>query len=336
MSTLSQYIPSSNRYKEMIYRRCGKSGLKLPVISLGLWHNFGGVNDFDNSRSLARYAFDNGITYFDLANNYGPPYGSAEQTMGKLLKDDFAPYRDELIISTKAGYDMWDGPYGDFGSRKYLLSSLDQSLKRLNLDYVDIFYHHRMDPETPLEESMGALAHAVHSGKALYVGISNYDAKATVQAEQILRSMGIHCLVSQPPYSMLNRKIEINGSLSATYQAGIGCVCYSPLAQGILSGKYNNAAPKESRASSKSPFLSNSDLTPSLLQKVQELGQIAQSRGQSMSQLALAWVLREPCITSAIIGARTIEQLKENIATIDNLLLTSEELTKIDNILSNN
>lgn len=326
------YSPSESRYDNMRYNRCGRSGLKLPAISLGLWHNFGGVDVFENARAMVRRAFDLGITHFDLANNYGPPYGSAEETFGKILQKDFANYRDELIISSKAGWDMWPGPYGDFGSRKYLIASLDQSLKRMGLDYVDIFYHHRPDPETPLEETLGALDHLVRSGKALYVGISQYDAKLTQQAAAILRRLGTPCLIHQPVYNMFNRWVE-EGLLQVLQEEGIGCIAFSPLAQGLLTDRYLQGIPADSRALKPKAYLRRDDVTAEKVEKVRKLQTIAQQRGQSMAQMAIAWVLRHPGMTSALIGASRVSQIEEIVAAQTNLSFSSEELTAIDDVL---
>lgn len=326
------YSPSESRYDNMRYNRCGHSGLKLPAISLGLWHNFGGADVFENGRAMVRRAFDLGITHFDLANNYGPPYGSAEETFGKILQKDFANYRDELIISSKAGWDMWPGPYGNFGSRKYLIASLDQSLKRMGLDYVDIFYHHRPDPETPLEETLGALDHLVRSGKALYVGISQYDAKLTQQAATILRRLGTPCLIHQPVYNMFNRWVE-DSLLKVMQEEGIGCIAFSPLAQGLLTDRYLQGIPADSRALKPKAYLRRDDVTAEKVEKVRKLQTIAQQRGQSMAQMAIAWVLRHPGMTSALIGASRVSQIEEIVATQTNLSFSSEELTAIDDIL---
>ncbi|RIK72576.1 L-glyceraldehyde 3-phosphate reductase [candidate division KSB1 bacterium] len=326
------YSPSESRYNNMRYNRCGRSGLKLPAISLGLWHNFGGVDVFENGRAMVRRAFDLGITHFDLANNYGPPYGSAEETFGKILQKDFANYRDELIISSKAGWDMWPGPYGNFGSRKYLIASLDQSLKRMGLDYVDIFYHHRPDPETPLEETLGALDHLVRSGKTLYVGISQYDAKLTQQAAAILRRLGTPCLIHQPVYNMFNRWVE-DGLLQTLQEEGIGCIAFSPLAQGLLTERYLQGIPADSRALKPKAYLRQDDVTAEKVEKVRKLQTIAQQRGQSMAQMAIAWVLRHPGMTSALIGASRVSQIEEIVATQTNLSFSSEELTAIDDVL---
>lgn len=327
-----RYITNPDRYKDMTYNRCGKSGIKLPAISLGLWHNFGGVDNFENSKKILFRAFDAGITHFDLANNYGPPPGSAEETLGRILKNDLYPYRDELIISTKAGYTMWDGPYGDFGSRKYLIASLDQSLKRLGLEYVDIFYHHRPDAETPLEESMQALDYIVRSGKALYAGISNYGAEDTRKATGILEALGTPCLIHQAKYNMLNRWIE--EKLLATLQAeGVGCIVFSPLAQGLLTDRYLKGIPADSRAGKPHGFLKAEQITPDLLGKISKLEQIAVSRKQTLAQMALAWTLRLPGVTSTLIGASTVEQLENNIAALQNLQFSNEEIAAIDGIL---
>jgi L-glyceraldehyde 3-phosphate reductase len=321
----------SNRYETMQYRRSGRSGLKLPVVSLGLWHNFGGVDSLENARAMSRTAFDLGITHFDLANNYGPPAGSAEENFGRILDHDLRPYRDELVISSKAGYGMWPGPYGDHGSRKYLLSSLDQSLKRMNLDYVDIFYHHRPDNETPLEETMTALDAAVRSGKALYAGISNYPAEKAAQAAQILRELGTPCLIHQPSYSIFNRWIEKD--LLATLEAeGVGCIVFSPLAQGLLSDKYLGGVPSDSRAGKPTGFLRPQHVTDEKLDKVRALNEIAQQRGQSLAQMALSWCLRHSSMTSVLIGASKPEQIADSVGCINNLEFSAEELAKIEEI----
>ncbi|RXJ02577.1 L-glyceraldehyde 3-phosphate reductase [Anaerobacillus alkaliphilus] len=326
------YKPNEQRYESMIYNRCGKSGLKLPALSLGLWHNFGGEDVFENGRSLIRRAFDLGITHFDLANNYGPPPGSAEENFGKILRQDFAGFRDEMIISTKAGYGMWQGPYGEWGSRKYLVSSLDQSLNRMGLDYVDIFYHHRPDPDTPLEETMMALDHVVKQGKALYVGISNYGVEETKQAIDILRKLGTPLLIHQPAYSMFNRWIE-EGLTSLLQEEGTGCIAFVPLAQGLLTNRYLNGVPTDSRASKASVFLNREDITEEVIQKVQKLNVLAQQRDQSLAQMAIAWVLREQKVTSCLIGASKVSQLEENVTALNNLDFSSEELNIIDQIL---
>jgi L-glyceraldehyde 3-phosphate reductase len=322
------YVAAPDRYGPMPYRRCGRSGLLLPAISLGLWQNFGGERPLEASRGILRRAFDLGITHIDLANNYGPPYGSAEETFGCVLRDDLRPYRDELVISTKAGYDMWPGPYGEWGSRKYLLASLDQSLQRLGLEYVDIFYSHRFDPDTPLEETMGALDTAVRSGKALYAGISSYDAEQTAEAARILRELGTPLLIHQPSYSMLNRWIEPE-LLDTLEREGAGCIVFSPLAQGMLSDKYLDGIPEGSRAS-RDGSLSPKLISQEALAKIRALNEIAQGRGQSLAQLALAWTLRDPRITSTLIGVSSIEQLEANVAALDNLDLGGDELAEID------
>ena len=330
----TDYSPKSGRYEEMIYRRCGRSGLNLPVISLGLWHNFGELTPHAIKREMCFAAFDNGITHFDLANNYGPPPGSAEEAFGQILRQDFSGYRDELIISTKAGYDMWQGPYGEWGSRKYMLSSLDQSLKRLGIDYVDIFYSHRFDPLTPLEETMGALSQAVKSGKALYVGISSYNSKRTIEAYKILKDMGVPLLIHQPSYSLLNRWIESDDLLKSLDEIGTGCIAFSPLAQGMLSDKYLNGIPKESRATQKDTELSLDFLNNDTLENINQLNKIAKQRGQNLAQMALSWVLRkhenDTCVTTALIGARNSAQILDCISCINNLEFSSGELEKID------
>lgn len=327
------YVADETRYNTMQYRRCGESGLKLSAVSLGYWHNFGTYDQYENARAVTRRAFDLGITVFDLANNYGPPAGSAETTFGRLMKEDMHPYRDEMVITTKAGYNMWPGPYGDFGSRKYLLSSLDQSLKRMGLDYVDIFYHHRMDPETPLEETMSALAHALKSGKALYVGISNYSPEKALEASRLLKEMGVHCLICQSRYSLLDRKVEQAGLFEALQKAGMGMTAFSPLAQGLLTGKYNNGIPEDSRAAGHSFFLKQDNITPEVVSKVVALGKIAARRGQTTSQFALSWVLRQPVMTSVLIGASRVSQLEENAGALNNLNFTDEEIREIDDLL---
>jgi L-glyceraldehyde 3-phosphate reductase len=316
----------------MRYNRCGKSGLKLPTISLGLWHNFGGVDVLENSRAMLRRAFDLGITHFDLANNYGPPYGSAEETFGQIFKKDFKPYRDELVISSKAGWDMWPGPYGDFGSRKYLIASLNQSLKRMGLEYVDIFYHHRPDPETPLEETLGALDYIVHSGKALYVGLSMYPAELTHQAAKILCNLGTPCLIHQPNYSLFDRWIE-DGLLEVLTKQGIGCIVFSPLEQGILTNRYLKGIPSDSRAGRTGTELSREDVSEDKIEKVRKLNQVAQERGQSMAQMALAWVLRKPAVTSALIGASRVSQIEDGVAALNKLEFSKQELAEIEKIL---
>lgn len=326
------YIPDKNRYVKMKYSRVGRSGLKFPAVSLGLWHNFGHVDTFANSRKLIQTAFDSGITHFDLANNYGPPPGSAEETFGRILKKDLNGYRDELIISTKAGYGMWPGPYGDGGSRKYLISSLDQSLKRLGLDYVDIFYHHRPDQETPVEESMMALDTIVRQGKALYVGISNYGPEETEKAYKILDDLGTPFIVHQPTYSIFNRKIE-DKLLEVIKAKSLGTIVFSPLAQGLLTDKYLDEIPADSRAAGSSQFLNNSDITEEKLNKIRKLNRIAESRGQTLAQMALAWVLRREEITSVLVGASKPAQIKENVQIVNNLEFSKDELTEIDKIL---
>jgi len=317
----------------MQYRRSGRSGLLLPAISLGLWHNFGGVDSFENGQAMLRRAFDLGVTHFDLANNYGPPPGSAEENFGRILHQDFAAHRDELIISTKAGWDMWPGPYGDWGSRKYLLASLDQSLKRMKLDYVDIFYSHRPDPQTPIEETMSALDQAVRSGKALYAGISSYDAAQTEAASSMLRRLGTPCLIHQPKYSMFERDIE-PALLEVLEKQGIGCIAFCPLAQGLLTNRYLDGIPRDSRANKPHGFLKKNDVSERRLEKVRALNELARSRGQSVAQLALAWVLRDPRMTSALIGASRVEQIEQNIAALDNLQFTAGELQRIEQILA--
>ena len=322
------YVASPDRYDAMPYRRCGRSGVKLPAVSLGLWHNFGHDRPLEGQRAIVRRAFDLGITHFDLANNYGPPSGSAEENFGRLLATDLAPYRDELIISTKAGYDMWPGPYGEWGSRKYLLASLDQSLARMGLDYVDIFYSHRFDPDTPLEETLGALDSAVRQGKALYAGISSYSAERTREAAAILRELGTPLLIHQPSYSMLNRWIEPE-LLDVLGDEGIGSIVFSPLGQGMLTEKYLDGVPADSRAA-QGRFLTRDFLTEENLARVRALAEIARGRGQSLAQLAIAWTLRDPRVTSALIGASSVEQLEQNVAALENLELSADELAEID------
>ena len=326
------YVADDKRYDSMQYRRSGRSGIQLPAVSLGLWHNFGGVDNFENSRAMLRRAFDLGITHFDLANNYGPPYGAAEETFGQILKKDFLPYRDELIISTKAGWDMWPGPYGDLGSRKYMLASLDQSLKRMGLEYVDIFYHHRPDPDTPMEESMGALDTAVRSGRALYAGISAYNAKQTSEAVKILRDLGTPCLIHQPKYSMFVRDPE-QGLLDVLEKEGVGSIVFSPLAQGLLSDRYLKGIPSDSRAA-RDFFLKKKDIGEATLAKVRALNEIAGQRGQTLAEMAVAWVLRDPRVTSALVGASKVSQVDDNVAALKNLKFSAEELRKIDGILA--
>jgi L-glyceraldehyde 3-phosphate reductase len=317
----------------MQYRRSGRSGLKLPAVSLGLWHNFGGVDSLENARAMLRRAFDLGITHFDLANNYGPPYGSAEENFGRIFAQDFRPYRDEQVISSKAGWDMWPGPYGDFGSRKYLIASLDQSLHRMGLDYVDIFYHHRPDSETPLEETMGALDFIVRSGRALYVGISSYGPEETRRAAEMLRSLGTPCLIHQPSYNMFDRWIE-NGLLDVLEKQGMGCIVFSPLAQGMLTDRYLNGIPEDSRAArSSSPFLKTDDITDAYIWKAQQLNAIAQGRGQTLAQMAIAWVLRQPGVTSALVGTSKVSQVEDCVGALDNLDFSDVELRAIESVL---
>ena len=326
------YLPYALRYQSMRYNRCGRSGLMLPAVSLGLWHNFGGVDTFANSQAMVLRAFDLGITHFDLANNYGPPPGSAEETFGQIIAKDLRPFRDELIISSKAGYGMWEGPYGDWGSRKYLVASLDQSLKRMGLEYVDIFYHHRPDPETPLEETMQALDYIVRSGRALYAGISNYPAEKTHEAAKILRQLGTPCLIHQPSYSMFNRWIE-DSLLKALEEEGIGCIAFSPLAQGLLTDKYLGGIPEGSRASKAHGFLRPADITTEKLEKGKKLNEMAKSRGQTLAQMALAWVLRHAAMTSVLIGASTVAQIDDAVGTLQQLDFSSDELRQIEMIL---
>jgi L-glyceraldehyde 3-phosphate reductase len=327
------YLANEKRYETMIYRRCGKSGIKLPAISLGLWHNFGSVDVFENGRKILHHAFDNGITHFDLANNYGPVPGSAEENFGRILATDFKPYRDEMIISTKAGYLMWPGPYGEWGSRKYLLASLDQSLKRMGLDYVDIFYSHRPDPDTPLEETMGALAQAVKQGKALYAGISNYNAEMTQKAESILRDMGIPLLIHQPRYNMLDRWVEEDGLLDVLGKRGVGSIAFSPLAQGLLTDKYLKEIPANSRMANPHGFLKREALTPEIQKKLNKLNDLAAQRGQSLAQMAVAWLLKDNRITSVLVGASSVNQLSNNLDALKNLTFSDEELNKIEQTL---
>ncbi len=326
------YLPSVDRYKNMEYRRCGKSGIKLPAVSLGLWHNFGYVDVLANFRKTLQLAFDSGITHFDLANNYGPPPGSAEENFGKLLKDDFRGYRDEMIISSKAGYTMWNGPYGDWGSKKYLVASLDQSLKRMDLDYVDIFYHHRPDPQTPLEETMSALDLIVRQGKALYVGISNYPAGEAQKAIDILKQLGTPCLIHQPKYSMFERWVE-GGLLDVLDKEGVGCIPFSPLAQGLLTNKYLHGIPEDSRAAKSTGFLQASQVTPERIKQISALNDIALERNQTLAQMALSWILKDPRVTSVLIGASKPEQLTDSLKCLDNTKFSDEELTKIEAIL---
>ena len=327
------YQACPTRYEAMTFQRCGNSGLKLPAVSLGLWHNFGDETRVENSRQLLHHAFDLGITHFDLANNYGPPPGSAESNFGRILREDFLPYRDELIISSKAGYTMWDGPYGDWGSRKYLISSLDQSLKRMGLEYVDIFYHHRPDPETPLLETMGALDHIVRQGKALYIGLSNYPAELASQAIAILNDLGTPCLIHQPKYSMLERGAE-NGLLQVLKQEGVGCIAFSPLAGGQLTDRYLHGIPADSRAASGSIFLKPEQLTDGKLDAVRQLNAMAEQRGQKLSQMALAWVLRQQAVTSVLIGASKTAQLDDAVGMLENRHFSAQECAEIDRILS--
>lgn len=324
------YTASSERYDTMVYNRCGKSGLLLPAVSLGLWHNFGTNADPENMKAMCRTAFDLGITHFDLANNYGPEYGSAETNFGKILKEDFAPYRDEMIISTKAGYDMWPGPYGNWGSRKYLIASLDQSLKRLGLDYVDIFYHHRMDPETPLEETMEALAQIVRSGKALYVGISNYDGETMKRAADILEELHCPFIINQNSYNIFNRTIEKNGLKQAAAERRKGIISFSPLAQGMLTDRYLNGIPKDSRVNTDGRFLHADQFSEERLNSIRSLNAIAAERGESLAQMALKWILRDGIVTSVLIGASRPQQILENLKVLDSASFSEEELKKID------
>ncbi|TYZ05890.1 L-glyceraldehyde 3-phosphate reductase [Hymenobacter lutimineralis] len=326
------YQPSPGRYAAMPYRRTGRSGLKLPAVSLGLWHNFGDVDVLQNFRAILHRAFDSGVTHFDLANNYGPPPGSAETNFGRILKEDFRGYRDELIISTKAGYHMWEGPYGEWGSRKYLISSLDQSLKRMRLDYVDIFYSHRPDPDTPLEETMGALDHVVRQGKALYVGISNYQPQEAAEAIRILRELGTPCLIHQPKYSMFERWVE-DGLLDLLGEEGVGCIPFSPLAQGLLTNKYLHGIPEDSRVAKGVGFLTENQLTEARLTQIRQLNDLAQARGQSLAQMALSWILRDERITSVLIGASKPEQLTDSLRCLENLQFNEGELAQIEAVL---
>ncbi|MBC7418004.1 MAG: L-glyceraldehyde 3-phosphate reductase [Pedobacter sp.] len=327
-----EHKAAENRYENIQYRRCGKSGLKLPAMSLGLWHNFGFLNDYNNSKKIISTAFDHGITHFDLANNYGPPPGSAETVFGKILKENFSAYRDEMIISSKAGYLMWNGPYGDWGSKKYLVSSLDQSLKRLGLDYVDIFYHHRPDPETPLQETMDTLSLMVQQGKALYVGISNYEAEDAKKAIEILKKNGTPCLIHQPKYSMFERWVE-NGLLEVLHENGVGCISFSPLAQGLLTNKYLKGIPEDSRIATSGVFLKESNLTPETLAKISKLNELAQSREQDLAQMALSWILKDDRITSVLIGASKPEQVLDSAKAIENTTFSTAELNQINQIL---
>ncbi len=330
---MSDYTPSEHQYDTMKYNRCGSSGLLLPAVSLGLWHNFGFVDDFDTAREIILKAFDLGITHFDLANNYGPPPGSAEINFGKILQQNLKNHRDELVISSKAGYIMWPGPYGDWGSRKYLISSLDQSLKRLNLDYVDIFYSHRPDPNTPLEETMQALDFVIRQGKAIYVGISNYNARMTLRASEILKDLGTPFLIHQPKYSMLERWVE-DGLLDTLASEGLGCIPFSPLAQGLLTNKYLKGIPRGSRAYKPHSFLEASTITPELVTKLAKLNQVAEKRGQSLAQMALAWILKDPRITSVLIGASSVNQLQDSLKCLDNTEFSEGELSTIEQILA--
>ncbi|MBD3871789.1 MAG: L-glyceraldehyde 3-phosphate reductase [Acidobacteria bacterium] len=329
MNVSGQYSPAPVRYDSMTYNRCGRSGLMLPAVSLGLWHNFGGVDSLENARAMLRRAFDLGITHFDLANNYGPPYGSAEETFGRLFAQDFAPFRDELIISSKAGWDMWPGPYGDWGSRKYLVASLDQSLARMGLDYVDIFYHHRPDPETPLEETMGTLDFIVRSGRALYAGISMYPPDLTRRAVEMLRCLGTPCLIHQPNYSLLDRWVE-DGLLEVLTDEGVGCIVFSPLAQGLLTDRYLEGIPAGSRAARDDSYLSRNAVTEKLVDTVRQLNEVAAARGQTMAQMAVAWALRQSGVTSALIGASRPGQIEEGVAALDHLEFGADELETID------
>ena len=326
------YLPSSSRYRSMQYRRCGKSGIQLPAVSLGLWHNFGDVDDFENARRIIHLAFDNGITHFDLANNYGPSPGSAETNFGRILKQDMLGHRDEMIISTKAGYYMWEGPYGEWGSKKYLVSSLDQSLKRMGLEYVDIFYSHRPDPNTPLEETMSALDLIVRQGKALYVGISNYRNEEAAKAVSILKGLGTPCLIHQPKYSMFERWVE-GGLMDILEENGVGCIPFSPLAQGLLTDRYLNGVPNDSRAGKPHGFLKKDQITEDKLQKIRRLNVIAVKRGQSLAQMALAWILKDPRVTSVLIGASKPEQLTDSLRSLQNTTFAPEELSEIEMVL---
>ncbi len=327
------YSPASSRYDSMTYRRCGRSGIQLPAISLGLWHNFGHTDDLENSRNILRLAFDKGITHFDLANNYGPPFGSAEENFGRIFHRDFKPFRDEMFIASKAGWDMWPGPYGNFGSRKYLVASLDQSLQRMGLDYVDVFYHHRPDPDTPLEETMGALDHIVRQGKALYVGISQYSAADTARAAKILRNMGTPLLIHQPRYSMLDRWVE-NGLLDTIEEEGVGSIAFSPLEQGLLTDRYLNGMPSDARAVRDGRYLRSDQITPEKLDVIRQLHTIAQQRGQSLAQMAIAWLLKDQRVTSVLVGASRRSQLADSLNALDNLAFSEEELGRIRGVLN--
>jgi L-glyceraldehyde 3-phosphate reductase len=328
-----QYRANETRYNgNMAFRRCGRSGIQLPVLSIGLWHNFGHTDELENGRNILRTSFDNGITHFDLANNYGPPFGAAEENFGRLFRQDWKPYRDELILSTKAGWDMWPGPYGNFGSRKYLIASLDQSLRRMGVDYVDIFYHHRPDPDTPLEETMGALDHIVRQGKALYVGISQYNAQDTARAVEILRKMGTPMLIHQPRYSMMDRWVE-NGLLDTLEKEGVGAIAFSPLEQGLLTSKYLKGFPKNSRAIRDGRYLHKDNITPELLAKIQKLNDVAAQRGQTLAQMAIAWLLKDNRVTSVLVGASSPKQMLDNIGTVKKLGFEKEELVKIEEVL---
>ncbi|MBR3503857.1 MAG: aldo/keto reductase [Clostridia bacterium] len=327
------YVPAETRYDSMVYRRCGRSGLMLPAISLGLWHNFGDITPYGVQQSILRAAFDNGITHFDLANNYGPPYGEAERNFGRHMLQDWKPHRDELVISSKAGYDMWKGPYGDHGSRKYLVASLDQSLKRMNLDYVDIFYHHRPDPDTPIEETMGALDYIVRSGRALYVGISNYGPEQAREAIKTLRQLGTPCLIHQPSYSLFNRRIE-QGLTDVLREEKVGCICFAPLQGGLLTDRYLNGIPADSRAGHDPRFLKPSAITEEKLAKIRALNELAAGRGQKLSQMALQWVLRDEVVTSALIGASRPSQILDNVQAVHGPAFTQDELAEIDRILA--
>jgi L-glyceraldehyde 3-phosphate reductase len=327
------YVPDDNRYQSMVYNRCGRSGLQLPAISLGLWHNFGGVDRYEIGQAIVHRAFDRGVTHFDLANNYGPPPGSAEENFGRVLRDGLGRYRDELVISTKAGYLMWPGPYGEWGSRKYLLASLDQSLRRMGLPYVDIFYSHRLDPHTPLEETLGALETAVRQGKALYAGVSNYPADQTRQACDILERFGTPCLIHQPKYSMFERWVE-GGLLDVLGERGVGCVAFSPLAQGLLTDRYLHGIPEDSRAAKPHGFLKREQVTPEKLDKVRRLNELAKHRGQSLAQMAIVWLLKDPRVTSVLIGASSVAQLDQNLDSLKNRSLSGEELSEIERILA--